>query len=368
MGASAAAQSVPGLINYQGQLLDSVGVALPTGDYEVEINFFPVEAGGVAIWGPQKFNGQSGVGLGAKVSVVQGRFNVILGPEDTAGRNLTDVIADNASVFLQLKVGTGSPIAPRQQLLAAPYAFQARTASGLKGDAVLVDGNLGVGTAPTNTYRLEVLGRALLRTGGSGGSIAFGTPNTETGFTMGIVNRADVRFDDSTLKLLAMSGRLPRGVEQGIAIATSGNVGIGILAPAYKLHVNGAIRATGTINSDSDRNAKTDFTPVDTAAVLEHVINLPIQRWRFKAESSEIKHVGPMAQDFRAAFGLGDGATSIATVDADGVALAAIQGLNKIVREKDVEIQELKRSLLELKAQVNQLSSARNPAVKRTGE
>jgi len=45
-----------------------------------------------------------------------------------------------------------------------------------------------------------------------------------------------------------------------------------------------------------------------------------------------------MARDFHAAFGLGESEKRINTVDADGVALAAIQGLNQKLEEKDREI------------------------------
>jgi hypothetical protein len=72
--------------------------------------------------------------------------------------------------------------------------------------------------------------------------------------------------------------------------------------------------------------------------VLERVVELPIQQWRFKTEAEAVRHVGPMAQDFYAAFGLGEIPTAIATVDADGVALAAIQGLNRKVEELKTEL------------------------------
>src|SRR2546425_6047472 len=75
------AQSVPQLINYQGQLLDASGTPMPTGDYSIEVRLFPVESGGGGIWGPQIFSGQSGIGFGPKVSVVNGRFNLVLGPQ-----------------------------------------------------------------------------------------------------------------------------------------------------------------------------------------------------------------------------------------------------------------------------------------------
>jgi phage shock protein A len=49
-----------------------------------------------------------------------------------------------------------------------------------------------------------------------------------------------------------------------------------------------------------------------------------------------------MAQDFHAAFGTGTDDKHIATVDADGVALAAIQGLNEKLEEKESVITELR--------------------------
>ena len=138
-----------------------------------------------------------------------------------------------------------------------------------------------------------------------------------------------------------------------------GNVGIGTNGPTEKLHVNGNILATGTITPNSDRNAKTAIVPADTAAILDKVAALPIEQWRFKAEPEGVKHVGPMAQDFHAAFGLGTRPTGIATVDADGVALAAIQALNQRLadelKRRDAENAELKQTVEELRRLVQAL-------------
>jgi hypothetical protein len=105
-------------------------------------------------------------------------------------------------------------------------------------------------------------------------------------------------------------------------------------------------------NPPSDRNLKENFIPVRPSEILEKVAAIPISRWNFKGDA-ETPHVGPMAQDFHAAFGLGTDERHIATVDADGVALAAIQGLNQKLEEelakKNAEIDELKRSVAELK-------------------
>jgi trimeric autotransporter adhesin len=115
----------------------------------------------------------------------------------------------------------------------------------------------------------------------------------------------------------------------------------------------GNVRVTGTINPPSDRNVKRDFVPVDHRAILEKVAALSIQTWAYTNDSRGTRHLGPVAQDFQAAFGLGADDKSIATVDADGVALAAIQGLNQRLTEelkrRDMENSELKRSIEELR-------------------
>jgi hypothetical protein len=99
------------------------------------------------------------------------------------------------------------------------------------------------------------------------------------------------------------------------------------------LDTNGNLFIDGTLNPPSDRNVKQDFAAVDVLAVLEKVAALPIQSWAYKS-SPETRHIGPVAQDFHAAFGFGTSDTSIATVDADGVTLAAIQGLNHRLEAK----------------------------------
>ena len=91
----------------------------------------------------------------------------------------------------------------------------------------------------------------------------------------------------------------------------------------------------------SDRNRKENIVRADGREVLEKLADVPICTWNHKAEDPSIRHMGPMAQDLYAAFGLGDSDESITTIDADGVALAAIQGLYQILQEKDAEIAAL---------------------------
>jgi hypothetical protein len=125
----------------------------------------------------------------------------------------------------------------------------------------------------------------------------------------------------------------------------------------------GNVTLAGTLSQASDRNAKEDFEPVDGQDVLAKVAALPIQQWRYKTQTG-VRHLGPMAQDFHAAFGLnGQDDTHIATVDEEGVALAAIQGVNQekdaeiaILKDKAAKVESLKKQLNELEATVKSLA------------
>jgi Chaperone of endosialidase len=131
-----------------------------------------------------------------------------------------------------------------------------------------------------------------------------------------------------------------------IVITPAGNVGIGTASPNHTLEVAGSVSATTFINS-SDRSLKEGFRGVDVQEVLEGVATLPIQRWNFK--DIQTQHIGPMAQDFSAAFKVGPDDKHIDTLDANGVALAAIQGLNnkltEALKQKQAEIMELRQRL-----------------------
>jgi hypothetical protein len=105
----------------------------------------------------------------------------------------------------------------------------------------------------------------------------------------------------------------------------------------------------------SDRNVKKDFSAVDSVQILEKLAAMPITQWHYKWETSDVTpHIGPMAQDFKAAFYPGTDDKSITTQEADGVALAAIQGLNQKLEEQRAENAELKKRLERLEQLMNQ--------------
>lgn len=236
--------------------------------------------------------------------------------------------------------------------------------AGLGGEGPLLygfnGGALGVGNPDTSTLTWSWDGHVVVsnsfsavnimvdRLGANAGSISpglrFGGGNTGEG----IASKRTATGNQNGLDFYT-------AFQNRLSILNNGRVGIGTVNPASELHVIGTVTATA-FNPPSDRNLKENFKLVDAREVLEKVVALPISRWNFK-EDSATPHVGPMAQDFHAAFGLGTDERHIATVDADGVALAAIQGLNRKLTEelqrRDAENAELKRRLERLEARMS---------------
>ena len=147
----------------------------------------------------------------------------------------------------------------------------------------------------------------------------------------------------------------------------AGYVGIGTNTPIYPLTMaSGAYCSTaGVWTSVSDRNVKEDFTSITPGEVLAKVATLPIAQWKYKVEPDGIKHIGPVAQDFHAAFGLGDNERAIGSVDETGVALAAIQGLNQKLEEQkeqnaklEAENAAFKKELISQAARLSRLEQA----------
>ena len=121
-------------------------------------------------------------------------------------------------------------------------------------------------------------------------------------------------------------------------------------AEKFLLAANGNLTITGSMTAvsfvpTSDRNLKENFAAVDSEDILNKVGSLPVSRWNFISEGQEIQHIGPMAQDFHSAFSLGYDDRHIATVDADGIALAAIQALLKKVEGLEAQNAELAKRL-----------------------
>lgn len=114
---------------------------------------------------------------------------------------------------------------------------------------------------------------------------------------------------------------------------------------------------SGSWSTLSDRNVKDNVAEVDGNEILAQIAAMPISKWNYITQDESIRHIGPMAQDFYSAFGLGEDNRRISSVDADGIALAAIKELHKVIGEqaeelksKNLKIQSLEERLQALEA------------------
>jgi hypothetical protein len=115
----------------------------------------------------------------------------------------------------------------------------------------------------------------------------------------------------------------------------------------------------GTWTNVSDVNRKHGFAAVHGEDVLARLRRVPITTWTYNSDGDEVRHLGPTAQDFHAAFGLGGADnTHIATVDADGVALAAAQALDARTQAQQARIETLERENADLRARLERIEAA----------
>jgi hypothetical protein len=123
-----------------------------------------------------------------------------------------------------------------------------------------------------------------------------------------------------------------------------------------RLFANGNMTINGTLTELSDKNAKENITSIKPVDVLSKVLDLPLSTWNYI--DSEETHLGPMAQDFHAAFGLNGSDVGITSIDTSGVALGAIQGLHQVIETKDARINELEKKLADQDARLKALEAA----------
>ncbi|MGH7673244.1 MAG: tail fiber domain-containing protein [Gemmatimonadales bacterium] len=194
------------------------------------------------------------------------------------------------------------------------------------------------------------LGRSTIASGAR--STAMGTNASTTGFA-----GAFVYGDESTFSTGALVQAT--GADQFVVRASGGTF----------FYSNSALTAgvslapgAGAWASVSDANRKENFRELDGEGVLEKIAGMPVREWNYRAQRPSIRHLGPTAQDFYAAFGLGESETTITTIDADGVAMLAIQALERRtaelrakaarVAELEARVAELERRLAALEATV----------------
>ena len=120
----------------------------------------------------------------------------------------------------------------------------------------------------------------------------------------------------------------------------------------------GAYLSSGGVwTNGSDRDQKEHFAMTNSQEVLAHLAELPITTWNYKAEDPSVRHMGPVAQDFYAIFGLGEDDTHIASLDTSGVALAAVQGVYELTQEQAARIELLENENAALRGRLDEVDA-----------
>ncbi len=144
----------------------------------------------------------------------------------------------------------------------------------------------------------------------------------------------------------------------------SGRVGLGTATPAVRLHVMGSATIEGDFAVISSRAVKQDFRPVDEAEILQRLAELQLGEWSLKADPDS-RHLGPVAEDFHQAFGLGRDPRHLSPADVAGVALAAVRGLQRLTDEGSAE---LARRLADSETEIARLRHDRDELALRVSE
>ncbi len=123
----------------------------------------------------------------------------------------------------------------------------------------------------------------------------------------------------------------------------------------YRFNPTGTLTLNNVVET-SGRQFKENVVPLESGQILRQLEELSLSSWNYKVDPDRVRHVGPMAEDFYAAFGLGRDDQHLSPRDLAVVALAAVQGVNEVVQERDTQIAGLEQRIAELEALVRTLA------------
>lgn len=256
-----------------------------------------------------------------------------------------------------------------------------------------IDGSVGLGdTTPDASLDVE-LGTVLVDNDGSGGdALPYGLKvhNTGSNFNTILENTSDNASTRSLLQIknkglgkIQLHNSIPGQTwsigtqnDASFIVYSDGTAGAQWYMPKIggiviknqastsilDMDDTGNATFTGAVAHTSDRNMKENFAQEDPLEVLDKVSALSITSWNYIADGQHVRHMGPMAQDFYAAFGLGQSELTISSGDVSSIALISIQALNASLKDevaaKDAEISDLREQLADQEARLRALEKA----------
>jgi hypothetical protein len=303
---------------------------------------------------------------GGFLNIADGSYSIVGGgAQNDAGAEASGVLGGSSNRAFGPRSTVGGGL--ENDAFGSDSAVAGGVGNGALGDSSFVAGNRNTAGGPSSV----VAGGGSNNASGTAAAVGGGIQNTASGTDSavpgGFQNTAggDRSFAAGTQAKATQDGSFVWGdrtftdltapgantftvrATGGIWLGTSSSPSI----PAGRFlntSTGGYLSSAGAWTNSSDRALKRDFRPVDPQALLRTLARVPVQRWRYKAEGARVRHIGPTAQDFYSAFGLGLDDRHITTVDESGVALAAIQGLYEQNRALRARIAKLERAVAKL--------------------
>ncbi|HSU15784.1 tail fiber domain-containing protein [Longimicrobium sp.] len=220
------------------------------------------------------------------------------------------------------------------------------------GSNVNVSGTIGfVAGASNRCGGFACVAMGFTNTADGQGSVALGYRTTaDADYSMALGYRASVnghsgsfvRGDASTTDSLlsVVNNEFAVRAAGGFRFRTNATLTTGCNLPA----------GSGVFSCSSSRTLKDHFGVVDGEELLERIRGVPVGTWSYIAEGAQVRHMGPFAEDFRAAFGLGTDNRAIGLLDIDGVNFAAVKALEARTAELRVKAAEVDRLTAEVAA------------------
>jgi hypothetical protein len=277
--------------------------------------------------------GDGNVAGGDESSVLGGSGNTASGGDSTIGGGTLNTASN---VYATVAGGAGNTAGE----------FGAAVGGGVENTAGATSATVGGGDGNTASgFSSTVPGGTSNRATGRGSFAAGDRAVADDDGSFAWADTSGPEFHTDTFPCVGQAGCVPTSGENTFNVRATGGVRFVTAIDGSGDATNGCYLDAGGSgwNCVSDRNAKRDFQRVDDLAVLRALAGMDVSTWRYRDEAGSVRHLGPTAQAFYRAFHLGNDRGTINSVDAQGVAFAAIRGLLRQVRDLKAQLADQRR-------------------------
>lgn len=323
--------------------VDSAGGVVALG--QITLGIIPASGAGTRMmWHPAKASFRAGYAdAGGQFDESNiGYYSFAAGALVTAAANYSVALGNQNTVEVSaqcgIAIGSGNKVWG-----VSPNIGTCGTALGLNND-VLKQAGVAIGHANWSEGNSAVaLGYRSTARGDY--SMAFGYRATTAGFT-GAKVFSDASVTDSmrAIRVNEFAVRAAGGYRLRSNSSLTNGCDIGISGTSWVC--------------SSSRTIKENYVRVDGEDVLRRIRQVPVNTWNLIDDPARALHMGPFAEDFHAAFGLGDDDRAIGHQDMDGVTFAGVQALDARTLHQDARVSGLAAEIAQLRAENESLRAS----------